>query len=124
MTTTPNNIDDEVNEVLTDLIDDWQGWLHTGEPGEGAALVKDAKAAVTHLVAKQVLRELENIPKLRPLLALRYQRFYLCPQASFGAHRHRELCPYTLLLHSHNVGRTDDDIISAIFVKRTVILIH
>ena len=51
---------DELDKILTNLVDEWQTWLHNGKPGEGRMLIIEAKQAIAEYTDRKVIAELER----------------------------------------------------------------
>lgn len=51
----------ELDEILTNLVSDWQDWLHNGKPGEGAELIKQSKAQLNQLLIKERIKVWQEI---------------------------------------------------------------
>jgi len=49
---------DAIDKILTNLVDDWQNWLHNGKPGEGRILLIEAKQAIQQELLKARIDEL------------------------------------------------------------------
>ncbi len=61
---TTDELREQIGDIFASLVDEWQDWLHNGKPGEGAQLIREAKAQLHKLlVAERIKGELKGFDK-------------------------------------------------------------